>query len=548
MSLGAVAISILPLGLFGTIFVVVLVVLVANALGKRRHAGRTLAAGVLAVGFLMLLLVAFMGLAWGILVPVVHHNRSANVTAMQAQAQVEHAQAMIEQARKQVEAQVAEVQARTLTGTTPGDRVMVEAPKTHVTQVIVPDVSAFEAGNHTSSSLGSNNQDAHGQDTHAQDTHGRETTGYADDGHGSSAPAAVTGERSSGLTVAGRPWTDAVEEFQDFQADVYPSLSAAAEALGRRAGQRLMASSDAGGTDPKSIYVWREGDEGIASRHATQDSDLVISRMILEAVASGIRQKLDSPAYVSVEQAPTEDRTRNILVKVVVQDFVFENHNRWRTHAESRSGAVALHVETADEPFSVSTRFVDAPWVEDRTGFVSAFPNGDWLVAYSDGTHSTHEGAREDALDAATNVLLPLAQARISQLPASDQHRFAQQIAKDPDWLRSRVADELVTRNLVTDRFAQRFDRSYGTVWREAVLVDAAPTHVQAIARSLVQGVDAKVTYQRNTWFSFIALAGLIFGTYLFLNMATKGYYAWMLRLAAVAGVGGVLFLIRFMA
>ena len=36
-----------------------------------------------------------------------------------------------------------------------------------------------------------------------------------------------------------------------------------------------------------------------------------------------------------------------------------------------------------------------------------------------------------------------------------------------------------------------------------------------------------------------------VLGTYVFLNMATKGYYTWMLRLAAIAGVGGVILLIR---
>lgn len=364
------------------------------------------------------------------------------------------------------------------------------------------------------------------------------------------ASAGVTNQTelvSQGVTVAGDPWTNAVEEFQDFEADVYPSLEAAAEALGRRVGARLVAMSEVSDTQPKSIYVWRDSHEGVVYGHTIQDRDLLVSREILEAVTSGIRQKIHNPAYVSVEQAPLQNRAENTRVVVVPQDFAFDNHNRWRTQAESRTGALALRVETAEESFSVSARFADAPWVENRTGFAHSYPNGDWLVGYSGGTHTSHDEARHDAILAASDAILPLAQARINRLSASDQHRFAQQMQKNPNWLRDKVADELVSRNLATDRFAQRFDRPYGTVWREAVLVNASPHRVEEIARSLVQGLDKQVTHQRLTWFSYFAMFGVVFGTYLFLNMATKGYYAWPLRTAMALGIAVVvIFIMRF--
>ena len=334
-----------------------------------------------------------------------------------------------------------------------------------------------------------------------------------------------------GVTIAGTPWTHAVEEFQDFQADVYPSIESAAQALGLRVGSRLMDTADTNNGKKRSIYVWRDESDG---NIRTQNGGLVITRAVLEAVATGIRQKLDGPAYVSVERPPTPG---SIAVRVAIQEVTFEDHNRWGSHAEPRSGSIALRVETPGGLFSVSTRFVDAPWVVDRNAFAASYSKGDWLVGYSDGTHTTHEEAKRDAILAVTEALLPLAKARISQLSASDQDHFTRQMHKDPNWLRDRIADELVSRNMLTDRFAQRFDRPYGTVWREAVLVDASPKRVEEIARSLVQGVDSRMAHQRTTWFSFVALAGLVFGTYLFLNMATKGYYAWALRLAAVGGL-----------
>ncbi len=337
-------------------------------------------------------------------------------------------------------------------------------------------------------------------------------------------------QQSTGITVAGTPWTNAVEEFQDFEADVYPSLESAAEALGRRVGARLKKSSDTGDGDKQSIYVWHDTE---SQTFSSPRGEPVISRDILDAVAAGLRQKLDDPAYVSVERPVS-----GIVVRVAIQEIDFDHRsNRWGRHALSSSGGLALRVEAPGGPFSVSTRFVDAPWVEDRNIFGPEYA-GDWLVAYSGGAHTTHDGAKQDALAAASESLLPLARARIQKLPASDQHNFIRQIQKNPDWLRDRISAELVSGNQMMHRFAQRYDRPYGaTIWREAILVDASSVKVETIARSLIQGVESRVAHTRTTFLSFVGLGVLVFGTYLFLNMATKGYYVWALRFAAVGGL-----------
>lgn len=531
------------LGILIIIFIiaipVALFVALIVALGRKRGAGRALAGALAAVGIVLALLVGLAGMLFVGTRTVVHQSTISGRAAQQANEQIVHAQATIDQTRRQIEAQAAEIQARALAVTTPGDRIMYEDPTTHMARMVEPvTVSDFVEAPISSPGL-----QILPNDPTVQFVPPRAPTDTTNDGVTALTvvnehPPTVRGtsetvQSTTGLTVAGRPWTDAVEEHQDFEADVYPSIESAVEALGRRAGRRLMKDIGPSHEPTHSVYVWRDETSG--------SGELVVTRDVLEAAARGLRENVASHVEVSIETPPTRD---DIALRVSIQEMRFENHNRWRSHTESRSGAVALRVQTPSGPFSISTRFADTPWLIDRTGFARQYANGDWLVAYSDGTHSTHEGAREDALNAATDVLLPLAQARISQLRGSDQHRFAQEMAKDPDWLRNRVADELVSRNLVTDRFAQRFDRPYGTVWREAVLVDAAPTRVEAIARSLVQGVDAKVTHQRYTWFSFIALAGLIFGTYLFLNMAMKGYYAWMLRLAALGGIAAAGFIV----
>jgi hypothetical protein len=103
--------------------------------------------------------------------------------------------------------------------------------------------------------------------------------------------------------------------------------------------------------------------------------------------------------------------------------------------------------------------------------------------------------------------------------------------------LRQRIADELTARQTFTDQFTQRFDRPYGTVWREALLMEVNPSLIDSITHTINTQQVNQNRHQRTTWFSLIALAGLIFGTYLFLNAATRGYYAWSLRLVLLLGL-----------
>ena len=347
----------------------------------------------------------------------------------------------------------------------------------------------------------------------------------------------------SGVLIAGSPWTDDVEEHQGFVADRYPSLASAAEALGRQVGGELLQHvPDMQDSDAAPVYVWMQTDD---QEPATSDGVLLVTRPVLEQVADGIRQALENPAGVSVERPTSTDA---IAVRISVGNMTFDFHNKWRQQTESGSGFVLAQVDTPDSDFSVKQPFEQVPWIDDPTRFAKDFKSGHWLIAYSDGTHTSHGEARQAAINTAAALLVDQAEARVAQMSPSEVHRFEQKRAGDPDWLRDRIADELESRNHLTDQFTQRFDRSYGTVWREAVLIDDDPGMMDRITDALVGSLDAQVTHQRNTWFRFIALAGLIFGTYLFLNMATKGYYAWMLRLAAVAGIIGVVLFLSFLA
>lgn len=87
---------------------------------------------------------------------------------------------------------------------------------------------------------------------------------------------------------------------------------------------------------------------------------------------------------------------------------------------------------------------------------------------------------------------------------------------------------------LVQDRFVQQFDMPHARVWRAAVLVEASPAQVEALSRVMEDRLEQRHVRGATRWGSVAGLILLIVVVYLFLNAATKGYYTWALRGAAV--------------
>ncbi len=550
-------------GILELILIAVLIVLIIKAVTGDNRGGKVIVGILVAIGTILLVPVLILGLmfvARSNTQTVVYNHQQAAAIAEAEQAKMEAARVRLDtqQMAAEIQAKADEIRQRTsvivedvatvtphinppVIATPDVAESYIEQPVVYeVPEIVTPQVVNAVEKNDQSMLRSYEDPNAGRVSTVAVSSIRTSGDAASESAVESSATEAGTTqvEVQSGMTVAGVPWTDAIEEYQDFEADIYPSMEDAAEALGRRVGQRLMqdlGDTEAEGADAPYVYVWRdEADGGDAA---------FISRDVLEAVARGLKQKMFDPAYVSVERP-----VNGTSVVVAIQELRFENHNRWRKQAESKSGGLALRVKTSDEAFSVSTRFADKPWLVDRSGFTHDFNNNPWLVAYSDSTHTQQSDAYWDAVHKAADAVLPMAEARISQLSGADQQRFHGYLAKDSNWLRDRVADELVSRNLVTDQFTQQFDKPAYTVWREAVLVNATPQQIEEIARTLVQGINVQVQHKRNVIFSYMALGVLILGTYLFLNVATKGYYTWSLRLALIISLGVVVFLFMSLA
>ena len=110
-------------------------------------------------------------------------------------------------------------------------------------------------------------------------------------------------------------------------------------------------------------------------------------------------------------------------------------------------------------------------------------------------------------------------------------------------------------RGMIKDQFVQSFPRPYGHLWQQAVLVDASPTQVTNVANDLAWPIARERrawSVQRRAWFwsvgrrvmSVSAVMVAVLLAYVFANAATKGYYEWALRVAAVVLVGGGLLLV----
>ncbi len=331
--------------------------------------------------------------------------------------------------------------------------------------------------------------------------------------------------QSGSVIIAGSPWTSAVEEHQDFVADVYPSIDSAAEAVGRSVGRELLliVAKDADWIS-QPLLVRRENSGRMSSRE-TQ----LLTQEVLDALAAGIRQTADDQLTVLSNDAAAQGAQPVPVLILGLSDDVGVDDGR--VHA--LSGKISAAYQAPNGLTWVGTDFTQAVWVTDPRTFAAHFKQGNWLVAYSDTAHISQAEAMRDAVEAAAEVLSKQVGARMTQLSPQTGRRLPQ----DSGALTRNITNELLARRPFSDQFTQRFDRAYGTVWRQAILINAQPQLIEDIAQSISSNIHDQVTHQRTLWFSLAALGALIFGMYLFLNAATRGYYAWSLRLMLLLGL-----------
>lgn len=313
-----------------------------------------------------------------------------------------------------------------------------------------------------------------------------------------------------------------------FEANVYPSMTSAARALAVQVSERL------------STVVPEGQSPTVVLLHGSVD------RAVLEAAASGLGGRHGALKVLMESVAPKSpiERTDARAVTIIVErgNKISVRHKNSDRPWEERSGALSMQVRGRAGTFSRSVRFVDKPWVDDFGAFVSRHPTHQWLVGRSQEACTSRQEAQEQAIRTAAAKLRPYVADRLNR---RTNWVLLLSGGVDMQALPGRIEAHLREGQMVTDRFTQSFARPVGDVWREAVLVDVSRRNIDR----LVGRVTVEATSQRTSLLqTVLSIGGLVVVlglVYAFLNAATKGYYAWAIRVAvAVLLVAGVLLLL----
>jgi len=295
-----------------------------------------------------------------------------------------------------------------------------------------------------------------------------------------------------------------------FQADVYPSIESAAAAL-----TSIMA-------DQLDKVAGEESDD----RKVTVTGN-VEAMVLFEAAKVLEDQGIRAVVAVKGEGMPTRPSAEAAVLQL---DVVSAGSYDMTGGESGKETAMKVSLSGPRGRLERHITVKHKQWVEDLEDYQRRFsPAAAFAVGYSRLAGTAGE-ATDQAIKDATAKLVPLVRRRLPQ------RRFRSPFGRRRQYenLPEKIERELRAGRFVVDRFVQRFDRPYGQVWREAVLVDASPKSLKTMATRIAGADRAERVGLRRTVFSLAALVVLICVVYGFLNAATRGYYTWSLRIAAV--------------
>jgi hypothetical protein len=353
----------------------------------------------------------------------------------------------------------------------------------------------------------------------------------------------ITIERSGGAPLpAGSSDAASADRLSEmFLADVYPSAIQAAEALAAHVARSFHGSPDQSATPtPPAVPPSPAGfADAVPTRPAGPGEaaalpDVLVTgradAMILQAVADALRKgAMARRVRISSGDATPPPASRPASSGKEVFCAVSVNGG------DSGTVQIVLDVpenEKLNRAFICSARFVSKPWAADFARY-AARARGP-VVRAGSGAVASFEEAQERAFDDAARQLVPYVNSAIkSMTPPGGM--------VDARAMHDAILAELRKGKLVLDRFGQQFDRPYGKLWREQILVDASPRVVGPIAGGIAgKAAIGRRAARQTRWTLTVSLGGLavlIFAVYLVLNAATKGYYTWVLRLLAIGAI-----------
>lgn len=345
------------------------------------------------------------------------------------------------------------------------------------------------------------------------------------------------------VTVEPAIWHEGVEK--EFLADVYPSRRAAVLALGRQVAQTVIDSSLADVEISREIGLLQgDHDRGLLTelarqieRHSTHKS---VTCRVLQNIDGSERDIIGRGEWFidgSERDAGSDNSVAQLKLWVqLVFDDIKTVRPSWSgdSSTEVAAGWASLKVKGPEGISSAKVRFAEKPWVESFPDFLSSNPSRHLGLARSGDTCMSQQEAHQQAVADA--------RMRISQMLRS--------IQKDPSILPANMAvseDDLSSGGFIVDSFTQRFSGLAGPIWREAILIDTSENRLSRLAKQKITFSRAKRLTWAKTGGTLAGMFALICVVYLFLNAATRGYYAWSLRIVLIIVLGiGVLVVLNF--
>jgi hypothetical protein len=310
-------------------------------------------------------------------------------------------------------------------------------------------------------------------------------------------------------------WSAGMEA--EFEADVYPSRQLAVRALGARL-EDWIRQTVADANEPMEIVLFQEENQ----RSLMWDIERALEKAVPE-----IRCSIEAESRnITGDEIGIELRLVDTRVAVVP----------WANTAgpQLASGRVLASARNRDRETTASQSFIEKPWVADFASFANERPDRQFIVARSQETCTSENQARQLAVQDAAGQL----QQRIGKrwtVPGGGELTIG--------------ATELQEGGFIVDTFVQSFDGLAGRIWRQAMLIDAAAPRLRRLDAQMSGFVGAVRMSWARMGLSAIGVVVLIVTVYFFLNMATRGYYEWSLRIAgvvlAIVAVISVLMIVR---
>ncbi|GMV95637.1 MAG: hypothetical protein AMXMBFR83_00090 [Phycisphaerae bacterium] len=327
-----------------------------------------------------------------------------------------------------------------------------------------------------------------------------------------------TGREHSLPPAAGLARTSPERPAADEGADVYPSVRTAAAALGKTLLRSLYAMVPNGQT-LRTVRI--SGDVGA-------DDLAVVAEAVRPFVGQARIEVRPSPA--EPEAAPAPDA---VALRIDAPDG---------EEGGARGGLLSVELTATGGSRRLETRVRPAGWIEDLNQWRARHDTANECLVLSTGAAGSSVEAATRVENEAVRVLLPVMQSAIGR-------RFpdlARQVDLRQDWLREQLARSVGNGQFVRDRFRQQVHKDYGTTCREWVLLELSPDKLDALAGQYGRELRG---WRSGILRTLLSAGGLVLGIimmYLFLNAATKGYYAWRLRLlGVVAVVAGIVVVLR---